>query len=217
MLDSIESMAAKRAQEYLKKVNFEYIFWFEKKSNDKHKYLLSEYNYSIIDDAPTSHKIEYDMYFAGWDGGRIELLNRIYKIAKCNNIKSFFRINGVKKNDIQSVNDIKYNTVLDYKEVVTEAKKANCILEILRSVQNFPTLRYNEAVCYNKKLLTNNKDIVNLPFYDSRYMKVFEKPEDIDWEWVKKRENIDYGYDGRFSPVRLIDKIIELEKEKEGC
>ena len=46
-------------------------------------------------------------------------------------------------------------------------------------------------------------------------MKVFEKPEDIDWAWVKERIPVDYHYDGRFSPVHLIDKIIELEEEKE--
>ncbi len=46
-------------------------------------------------------------------------------------------------------------------------------------------------------------------------MKVFEKPEDIDWEWVKERITVDYHYDGRFSPRHLIDKIIELEEERE--
>lgn len=66
-----------------------------------------------------------------------------------------------------------------------------------------------------QELLTTNKNIVDMLFYDLRYMKVFEKPEDIDWAWVKERIPVDYHYDGRFSPKHLIDKIIELEEEKE--
>lgn len=94
--------------------------------------------------------------------------------------------------------------------------KSNCILEVLATGQSGATLRYYEAVCYNKKLLTNNKNIVNLPFYNPEWMHVFENTEDIDWGWVKERVPVDYHYDGRFSPIHLIDRIIELEEQKEA-
>ena len=108
-----------------------------------------------------------------------------------------------------------YNKRIPYSEVVEKNKASNCILEIISSGQSGASLRYYEAVCYNKKLLTNNKNVVNLPFYNPDYIHVFEKPEDIDWDWVKERIQVDYHYDGRFSPTHLIDKIIELEEEKE--
>ena len=43
-------------------------------------------------------------------------------------------------------------------------------------------------------------------------MHIFEKAEDIDWDWVKERIPVDYHYDGRFSPVHIIDEIEYLEK-----
>ncbi len=77
---------------------------------------------------------------------------------------------------------------------------SNCILEVLQDGQTGSTLRYLEAVCYNKKLLTTNPRIKNYPFYDERYMKVFSSESDIDYDWVKKRETINYGYKDEFSP-----------------
>ena len=42
-----------------------------------------------------------------------------------------------------------------------------------------------------KKLLTNNYSICNLPFYNSKYIKCFQTFEDIDLEWVRRKENIE--------------------------
>lgn len=64
---------------------------------------------------------------------------------------------------------------LDYEDVLDYVSQTNCIIEIVQNDTAGPTMRYSEAVFYNKKLLTNNKNIVNFPFYNSNYMKVFEK------------------------------------------
>ena len=68
---------------------------------------------------------------------------------------------------------------MDYKEVIDIVKQSNCILEVVQEGQNGITLRTMEAVCYGKKLLTNNKNIVKYPFYDSKYISVFEDIDDI--------------------------------------
>ena len=60
---------------------------------------------------------------------------------------------------------------------------------------------------YNKKLLTNNYSICNLPFYNSKYMKSFQTFEDIDLEWVRRKEIINYGYTNEFSPVKILYMI----------
>ncbi len=85
------------------------------------------------------------------------------------------------------------------------------MLEILPDNQKEKTGRYLEAILYNKKLLTNNKYLNMLPYFKERYMKYFENIEDIDIEWIKKVEDIDYGYKGEFSPnniLKLIEKYI---------
>ena len=105
---------------------------------------------------------------------------------------------------------IKYrNRKISYWQVLECVQGANCILEVLQEGQEAQSIRYFEAVVYNKKLLTTNRHLSELPFYDGRYMKYFEKPEDIDPAWVKEEEKIDYGYRNEFSPLHLIDYIKE--------
>lgn len=73
--------------------------------------------------------------------------------------------------------------------------------------QRGTSLRYMEAVCYNKKLLTNNDDVVTYPFYDPRYMKIFHTLTDIDLDWLKMDIDVEYHYNGEFSPIRLIKSL----------
>ena len=96
---------------------------------------------------------------------------------------------------------------LNYLEVLKNSLEANCILEIVQDGQKALTLRPYEAVAYNKKLLTNNKTILDFEFYDSRYMKYYEKESDIDWEWVKRKEKVHYSYNNEFSPIHLLRNI----------
>ena len=82
-------------------------------------------------------------------------------------------------------------------------------MDVRRSEKQYgPSLRYFEAVCYNKKLLTNNPCVVDLPYYDPRYIQVFNNPSDIDIDWLREDCTVDYGYKGDFSPNILIDRIL---------
>lgn len=195
---------------------FDYIFTFDFDDAAKYNYIYYPTPYSMLSDNYCNEITNDICLVAGNYGGKLKTLHRLYNYFKKSNVKMLFRIVGVSSKEQKYSNEIIYNKMIGYNEVVEEVKKSNCILEVLATEQTGASLRYYEAICYNKKLLTNNKDVVNLPLYDPRYMKIFEKPEDIDIEWIKNRENIDYHYDGRFSPSRFIDKIIELEKEKEG-
>ena len=96
---------------------------------------------------------------------------------------------------------------IPYERIISEVKSSNCIFEIVQDGQSAQTIRYFEAVCYNKKLLTNNYNICNLPFYNSNFMKSFQTFDDIDLEWVRRKEDIDYGYKNEFSPVKILDMI----------
>ncbi len=95
-----------------------------------------------------------------------------------------------------------------YEEVLNKVNDSNCIIEICQESQKGATLRYFEAVSMNKKLLTNNQDIINFPFYNPQWMKIFSSVDEIDTEWVKTKEDVDYQYDGDFSPIHLIDHIL---------
>ena len=85
--------------------------------------------------------------------------------------------------------------------------KASCIFDATEKKQNGVTLRYFEAVCYNKKLITDNDFVKQLPFYNPDFIQVYDKVENIDIEWIKRDIKVDYGYDGRFSPVHFLQKL----------
>ncbi len=214
ILDYWDSKYCARMRETVKKGVFDFAFTFDPNDATKHNLYFHTVPYSILlNDDPK--EIKYDLYYIGNAKKRISLLHETYLLAKKYKVENYFRISQVAGKDMLDGEMILYNQPINYPESLQEMINANCILEIMDPGQSGATLRYYEAVCYNKKLLTNNKNVVNLPFYNPDYIHIFEKPEDIDWEWVKKREPIDYHYDGRFSPTHLIDKIIELEEERE--
>ena len=46
---------------------------------------------------------------------------------------------------------------------------------------------------------------------NEKYMKVFETLDDIDFEWVKKKEDINYNYNGEFSSLHFIEELDKLQ------
>lgn len=213
LLDSLDLYFSQIAKYYINQIKFDYIFSYDPIDCTRYNFehLIEQYSKVPIEN---NKGIIYDIYFAGMNHGRLHILHKIYKDMINNGATGIFRISKVPKEN-QIYNEIIYNGYLKYEHMLMEAICANCILDILSFGQNGPSLRYYEAICYNKKLLTNNKNVVNFPFYNPEYIRIFEQPEDIDWNWVKERSSVDYHYDGRFSPRHLIDKIIELEEEKE--
>lgn len=173
-----------------------------------------------------------DIYYVGNERGRTQQILAIYRKLSEAGIKCNFNLckdAGLKKRiqlAISKDSGMEYEKgglnigYLDqpYQQVLQELLNSGCILEVLQTGQHTQTVRYFEAVCYNKKLLTNNKNIVDLPFYDERYMRVFEKAEDIDVDWIRLKDEVDYGYRGEFSPARIVDMIEEyFGKEEEDC
>ena len=200
----------KAIKEFDHKIGFEHILTSQPGEEERYGYTHCYYCCSVIDDG-LPHTIENDLYLINVAKGRLKQFLDVYEYAKKNNVKSFFRIAGVKKEEQLYSDEIIYNKIISYKETVLEIKKSNCLFEILGGAQTGASMHYFEAVLYNKKLLTDNKNIVNLPFYNPEYMHYYSDPKDINWDWVKERVPVDYHYDGRFSPTHLIDKINELE------
>lgn len=102
---------------------------------------------------------------------------------------------------------IVFNNDVDIRDNIQNVVNSNCILEPMHAGYQAITFRYLEAVCYNRKLLTGNADVVNMKYYNPDYIKVYKSLDDIDWEWVKRKENVDYGYEGDYSPETFLDYI----------
>lgn len=212
LVDSIEahSFSMKYAKRFIFGFDWDLILSFDKKDCDKYGFTYLGYSYYSKLETDCDTGIVSDLYYIGAikdEDSRGPLLDDIYK--KCIAGGALCDFTLLSPNKDQNIdNGIKIiNKGIPYKEVISQLTSSNCILELLQSGQNNQTARYMEAVCYNKKLLTNNKNVKALPFYDERYIKIFSTAEDIDVEWLKDRATVDYGYQGEFSPLKIIEII----------
>ena len=82
------------------------------------------------------------------------------------------------------------------------------MVEVLADGQSSSSFRYYEAVVYNKKLLTNNSNVKDMPFYDPKYIQYFDDTYSIDYDWIKDNSyGVDFKYNNEFSILRLFDKL----------
>ena len=96
---------------------------------------------------------------------------------------------------------------LPYAEVLRRVSQSNCILEMVQSGQTRQSIRYFEAVTMDRKLLTNNPNVRELPYYDPEKMKIFSSPEEIDLEWIREPMAEGYHYQGEFSSALISETI----------
>lgn len=155
---------------------------------------------------------ETDLSFIGQAKDRNTLLREIkdYLEGKCTT--DFLLVGDADLNNGAIPVSEKY---LDYKEYLSRECAANCILELVKGDTEGATLRCWEAVYYNKKLLTNWKGLFDFEFYDSRYMQFFEKPEDIDINFLTDRVAVNYQYYNQNSPELFLERIGTLIHMKE--
>lgn len=190
----------------------DYVFSYDK--NDVNKYGF-EYFVTIYSDLPKSgikKDIESDIMYFGGENGRLELLFKCFEEIDKSGLKYDFNIVSVQKKRQKYKGKIKYCKPVSYYSLMDKELSTNCILEVLSQKQNGTTLRAMEAVILNKKFLTNNSDLVNLPFYNNKFMKIFTDPSAIDWEFVRKKEDVNYDYHNECSPIKIIERIKYLEE-----
>ena len=71
---------------------------------------------------------------------------------------------------------------IEYDKYLDLISKSKCILDYNQKGQTGLTLRPMEALFFNKKLITNNKDIKNYNFYNSKNIFILgeNKMEEVD-------------------------------------
>ena len=185
------------------------IFTFDPIDARDYGYTYLAFNYYSSHGILNDCSVENDAYFVGGlKGGRNDLINETYNYLTNLGVKCHFDIMLPKTCSTGSLDGVHYyHGWRPYDEILSNVNKSNCIIEITQEYQSGATLRYFEAVCMNKKLISNNENIINFPFYNPKWMKVFHTPDDIDIDWMKCEDVVDYGYNGEFSPAHLVDYL----------
>lgn len=199
-------------QRYCRHYHVDQVYSFDKKDCEEFGVEFFDF-YSMLPANVTQKKLEDGKPRILYVGGcrsteRLNTLHALYdrlkKQAHCT-----FYLNGVDTADANR-DGIIYNHPLSYAEVVELVQQHDVIVEIMNGNQAGNTLRLKEAVCYNKCLLTNNPLVKESPYYDPGFMQIFKKVNDCNLSLFAK--DVDYKYNGEFSPCKLMERIVESDE-----
>lgn len=215
MPDNVRTMNMAQTREEFERFREHYhidqVYSFDKKDCEEFGMEFFDF-YSMLPDKVTSSKDDKlkVLYVGGCRSfQRLNVLHELFDKLK-DKAECTFYLNGVAP-ELATRRGIVYNHPLTYAQVVDMVRQNDVIVEIMNGTQAGNTLRLKEAVCYNKLLLTNNKTVVDSPYYDKRYMQVFDSVDDIDLSTFQTP--VDYQYQGEFSPLNLMKRIVERDNE----
>ena len=158
----------------------------------------------------------YDVVYVGTINNRLEKIERIVDYFNEHCISANINIVASSTEDIPPKHyGINYPEYMSYEKIIALDKQSRCILEVLNADQHGVTRRTMEAIALRKKLITNNSEVVNMPFYDSKLIKVLDKDFVFDSEWLYEESDINYSYDGECGPQIICSKIAEILKNYE--
>lgn len=119
----------------------------------------------------------YDVLFVGKDKGRGDYLLKLEERFKSMGLRTKFiiaadgRLNRRKKY---------YQKPIPYKEVVDLIVKSRSILNVAMEDQKGMTLRDLESLFFDVKLLTTNKNVVNMDFYNPKNVFILDGLNNIE-------------------------------------
>ncbi|MCB5954633.1 hypothetical protein [Enterococcus sp. CWB-B31] len=184
---------------------FDYIFSFDKKDSQKYGFIFWPLIYSSSPEVEKENCINR-AFFVGNAKRRLDIIHGVFDQLSQLDIPSEFYVSKVSKDRQVYTQDphFHYNQWLNYKDVMMETQRSNCVVEIVDDNQSGLTLRSAEAITMNKKILTNNESIKLSKFYDPKRIFIFKDPKEITLEFFNQNLEVDYQYDNSFSPEMLI-------------
>ena len=191
---------------------FDCIFSFDKKDCEAFGFLYHPTNYSMVD-IEHQTQAKTDAFYVGVSKGRGSTIAQVFTRLSSMGATADFYVSHIEAGEGKA-KGIHYNEWLSYRQVLEHIQACNCVVEIMDGAQEGVTLRTMEAICYNKKLLTNNPAMKDSRYYLSGNIQVFSDPTEIDVAFVMDKTPVDYLYDGEFSPVHLLEHINQVEAEK---
>lgn len=122
-----------------------------------------------------------DFYFLGLNKGRRNILNVLEK--KLSNYTTKIDIKerptGFKKLSNRICKEDKYQHV-GYCSHLDNILACNVVIDIVKEGQSGLTMRAIEAILAGKKIITNNKNIKNEPFYNAKNIMVIDEDANIN-------------------------------------
>ena len=189
------------------KQDFDLVLSFDPGDCEKYKFFYHPLVFSKYKSNNLS--IKYDVVFIGQGKNRLKEIYSAYDILITNGLKVKFILIKIAEKDRRKEDSFEYVDTIPYLDNLKYIEQSKCVLEIMQKGGTGYTQRGCEVVGLNKKLLTNNCYIKNAPFYNEKYISVFDAIENIDLLFIdnlKRDEKVEYGDEQRenMSPKELL-------------
>lgn len=204
---------------YLDKLNdwYDVVYAFDPEDAKKYGFAYSPliYDADPLYDKNVKESKENLVFYIGQAKDRLLGLLTCFEKLKELGITADFHIANVEKADIKYEDEIVYNKFMTYEECVDSIQKATCLIDIIQGESTGLTIKTCEAVCYDKKLITTNKHVKDYPFYDPKYIRIVESPNDIDKEFFTENRDVRYSQEGKnvFSASSFLKRLDELKRK----
>ena len=167
----------------VKNLGSKYIdYYFSYDKNDCKKYVLKYntqfYNKKLVQG--TQNDELYDFVYLGSNKGRKEEIINLENILNDNKYKTNFKIIENKKEFIP------------YKNYLKMVSNSKCIVDFVKEGTVGLTLRIFEGMYFQKKIITNNKTIVNYNFYNSNNIFVLGIDDISDISNFMEKKFVEY-------------------------
>lgn len=194
---------------------FDAIYSFDQNDVKTYDLIYQPDVYSKINVEEDLNLSNSDVYFLGKAKDRLDQIITVYEKLTDNGLRCEFYITGVEKEKQIYSDQIHYCDGMNYLDNIKHIMKTNCILEIMQGGGHGYTLRYAEAIMYNKKLLTNNPEISKADCFNKDYISVFDDVESIDINFIKgRRININEEIKESLSPLKFFKRVDCMLDEK---
>jgi hypothetical protein len=182
---------------------------YDRVDAEKFNILYHPTPYSLYSFNQTNTLKSSDVYFVGRAKDRLDDIIKVYEKLTEMGLSCDFHITDVELKDQKYSEDIKYNCRLSYEENLEHVNKAKYLLEIVQKEASGYSLRTWEAIFYDKFLITNNLHIKSAPFFNERYILMYESAKDLgDLMKEKANINVNFNYMDKLHPQNLL-KFIE--------
>ena len=188
--------------DYFKKY-FNQIYSFDFEDCKKNGFIYQPGLYSKMD---AKKKNRYDFLFVGNAKGKEEELNSIYfQLISCG-FKVYFNVSNPKSQMVKGIKTKK----LKYSKVSKLIQNSKCLVDVQNKNSNGLTIRFCEAVAYNKKLITNNMLSLNKNYnfiYKYESNSLAEKKMQLK-DFIDKQEYSTNDAFKEISFLNFLDKVI---------
>lgn len=146
------------------------IWTFDRKDAELNGWKLNTQFYFNSDNLKYSICLKKSAFFVGDNKGREATLEELYHLLTNANVTCDFWLSN-KMDDFTGIKNM--DDFIPYENVINEVNRHSILVDLVKDGQTGMTIRAMEAMFYNKKLITNNINIRQAPFYSESNIFIY--------------------------------------------